>query len=324
MSLGLIGALVVYLAFLGFDIRGYLDYRFDQMVEHSAIWTDGHHFESVLELLRNSTGGRAKWILAKFISRKLSSDFCLKYPYTLEIRDMSALEYSDLLSMLVAEARERVYMACPLPAKDWLEDLFPQCSKYCASTAGNGEDEPAQQSNIELDAAKNVSRNGRCLLVYDPGIVRFAEAAFISPNTTTPLPASEVSCPLTGYGLPRHLYAVRLSGATTDKIRVISPPHDETDEAEMHYYNVFLSIQQNIDGARQFRVYVNPGLAEHSRTLFTMITGDELPIGKVFDYNVLDGIVIAWYPDGSKVGNEQEASAKIQRQATIAEAQQAQ
>jgi len=295
-SIGLVGGLVVFLMFLAPDIRGYIDYRFDQIVEQSAVWTDDQSFESALGLLRNSTRVRVRWILAKFISRKLSTDFRVIHPSTLQIKDMTATEYSDLLSVLVAEARTQVLMACPLPPKQWLEELFPQCSSVCTRR-------PAGSAPVTSNHMVDVDRKGLCVLAYDPAIVRFAEGAFEAPNATdAPKSNGATSCPLIDYGLPRHLQAVRLSQAEAGKVRAILPaPEDgeskgSVESESMHYYRAFAAIQNKID-APGLKVRFNPRLREHSRELYRMITKAELDADEVLDYNVLDGIVVAWRPN---------------------------
>ena len=95
-----------------------IEERLRKMIEHTALFTDTNRLEDHLALLRKYEGGLA-WIVAKFISRKLSEGFAQKWTFEIE-----ADQYSDFAAELYKECRQSIYLTSPLTPREWFEQLF--------------------------------------------------------------------------------------------------------------------------------------------------------------------------------------------------------
>ncbi len=306
IMLGGLGGIVVFWVFLGMDIRAYLDYRFDGMVIHSALWTDEGVFERTLDMLKSLGQPNRRWIFGKFLSRKLTEDFQPVGSLTLAINNFHVTEYSHLLSTLIAESREYVHMTCPLDPDAWVEAVFTECEKceYLENEAEEGGEKRQMRKKIGRDESK-----GQCILSCDSKIIRCADEVFdFAQNYAKPIPTSRITslsgydrsnCRLRQLGLkdsqeiPRHLRAVNLSGASRDrKIRLIgSCKKWEKRSINPSCVSIFFEAHQ-LTGNMFLREYQGD-LDSYCGELYKEITGDDLD-DKYFDFNILDGILIGF------------------------------
>lgn len=298
--IGFLGGISLFWVFLGLDVRAYLDYRFDHMVTHSALWTDEGVFEKTFDLLRSLGQPNRRWIFGKFISRKLTEDFQPIGSLTLAINNFSVTEYSHLLSNLIAESREHIHMTCPLTPDDWLKAVFTECKQCRDNNRGD---------NQEEETTDRHGRKGQCILSCDSKIIRLGDEVFDSsrgyikempPARTIHLVGvARHDCRLQRLGLidnsaiPRHLRAVSLSGASREnKIRLISSSTTWDDNLNSICRKAFYSTHQLI-GDMTLLEYQGD-LNESCCQLYEEITGNPLKDGEYFDYNILDGILIGY------------------------------
>lgn len=326
ITLGLLGGICAFWAFLGLDIRGYLDYRFDHMVTHSALWTDEGVFEKTLELLRGLGQSNRRWIFGKFISAKLTEDFRPIGNLTLAINRFSVTGYSHLLSNLIAESKDYIHMTCPLEPDEWLDAVFQECDlcKYPTDlTAGHEKKEGKDSKRRDEPPPLHNQHVGRCIVSCDPKIIQFADEVFhlsqsyvreISRQGVIQLVGFEPhDCRLREMGLvdrsmiPRHLIAVGLSGASPQKkMRLISSSVIwGRKNIDPSCRRTFFHIHQLIGDMTLLEYQHN--LAEHCRQVYDEIgTREPLRNDEYFDYNILDGILIGYVNRRKQVTRVQE------------------
>jgi hypothetical protein len=87
--------------------------RLPKMRELTAFFTDSNKLESHLEYLHKAPGGLA-WIVAKFISEKISNSFVKKW--TIEI---DASRYSSFAAKLYGECGDSIYLTNPFTPRQW-------------------------------------------------------------------------------------------------------------------------------------------------------------------------------------------------------------
>jgi hypothetical protein len=90
--------------------------RFAGLLEHTAFFTENNKMESALGLLR-STQGRRTWIVAKFISKKLSKSFDLRI-------DVDGPEYSAFAEKLYPECEDAIFITMPTTPGEWFKQLL--------------------------------------------------------------------------------------------------------------------------------------------------------------------------------------------------------
>ena len=93
-----------------------IDSRMKNIMEYAAIYTENNKFENVIQSLRTASE-KKMWIIAKFISKKLSNDFS-----SLEIK-VNAESYSDFVSNLYPECKDSIYLTCPFTPEKWFKQL---------------------------------------------------------------------------------------------------------------------------------------------------------------------------------------------------------
>jgi hypothetical protein len=91
--------------------------RLPKMRELTAFFTDSNKLESHLDYLHTAHGGLA-WIVAKFISEKISNSFVKKW--TIEI---NGSRYSRFAAKLYQECDDSIYLTSPFTPRQWFEYL---------------------------------------------------------------------------------------------------------------------------------------------------------------------------------------------------------
>jgi hypothetical protein len=95
-----------------------VEQRLPNIRELSAFFTDNKHLENHLDSLHKADGGLA-WIIAKFISKKLSESFASTL--TMEI---DGDDYSTFAARLYPECARSIYLTSPFTPRAWFEELF--------------------------------------------------------------------------------------------------------------------------------------------------------------------------------------------------------
>ncbi len=98
------------------------DKRLSMFMEYFALGTENRRFEEAIDLVR-STNGRIQWIIAKFVSKKLSKEFDTSA--YIEIKDVNIVEYSQFISQIVSESEYSMKWTCPYSPAEWFKKLEP-------------------------------------------------------------------------------------------------------------------------------------------------------------------------------------------------------
>lgn len=94
--------------------------KLDHIIRHAAFFTENHTLERHLEPLADPSFGKAKWLVAKFISKKLSSDFKVGSV----IRAVNAIDYSSFARELIKECNRSVYLTVVFEPFQWFKNLL--------------------------------------------------------------------------------------------------------------------------------------------------------------------------------------------------------
>ena len=96
------------------------EYRFTKIIEYFALGTKNQNFEKAINLVRE-THGRIQWIVAKFVSEKLSREF--DSSASIEIRDVHIMEYSAFVTEIISECKRSMKWTCPYSPSEWFKKL---------------------------------------------------------------------------------------------------------------------------------------------------------------------------------------------------------
>jgi hypothetical protein len=96
----------------------FVEDRLPKMRELTAFFTDTSHLETHLELL-HKTGGGLTWIVAKFISKKLSNDFAREWTF-----DIHGGHYSGFAGELYKECDQSIYLTSPFTPRQWFLEFL--------------------------------------------------------------------------------------------------------------------------------------------------------------------------------------------------------
>jgi len=110
-------------------INEILEKRMDKIIEFTTLGNTTYFREHLEKTLKQYELGNLRWAVAKFISYKLNKDF--NHAAKIEIENVSATEYSQLLAKLIQECSESIYMTCPYTPYDWLKKLIKDPCGSC-------------------------------------------------------------------------------------------------------------------------------------------------------------------------------------------------
>lgn len=95
-----------------------LEEKLGNLIEHAAFYTENKKLEGAITSLR-TTQGKKMWIIAKFISKQLSSSL------SSGTIAMNANDYSEFAENLYPECEDFIFLTCPFTPKEWLYELYP-------------------------------------------------------------------------------------------------------------------------------------------------------------------------------------------------------
>lgn len=95
-----------------------LEEKLGNLIEHAAFYTENKMLEGAITSLR-TTQGKKMWIIAKFISKQLSSSL------SCGTIAMNSNDYSAFAENLYPECEDFIFLTCPFTPKEWFYELYP-------------------------------------------------------------------------------------------------------------------------------------------------------------------------------------------------------
>jgi hypothetical protein len=93
--------------------------RLVSVIEYHALFTRDRKLEGILYQLRDHSIGNVRWLIAKFISEKLNSDF-----RDIRIQSVYIQAYSELARRLIPECEKTIYLTLPFTPAKWVKEFF--------------------------------------------------------------------------------------------------------------------------------------------------------------------------------------------------------
>ena len=96
--------------------------KLDAMIRSHALHTSDRILESYLRKMEDSSYSKVRWIIAKFVSKKLNKAFEDDKPDVLKLEDIGYVDHANLFTQLIHEAKN-VYLTCVYHPAAWFENL---------------------------------------------------------------------------------------------------------------------------------------------------------------------------------------------------------
>ena len=93
-----------------------------KMVEHTAIYTEEGKFEGILSKLRRPEFGGLTWVVADFVSKKLSKHF--PNDDEIMITEVGPVIYSEWVAQWLDDCENSVWFIIPYTPKEWFRALL--------------------------------------------------------------------------------------------------------------------------------------------------------------------------------------------------------
>jgi len=102
-----------------------IDKRMEKVSQYVALHTKNGSFEGITRPLGDPSFGKVKWVIAKFISRKISEDFGPPGAINEVImKDINAQEYSKFTKDLYPESESSIFLTSIFTPKEWFRALL--------------------------------------------------------------------------------------------------------------------------------------------------------------------------------------------------------
>lgn len=106
-------------------VDGDIDKRMDKLCLYTTLFTENGSFEGITGPLANQHFGSVKWIIAKFVSEKISADF--GYPDSVNeivLKDLNIHRYSKFATSIYVECESSIYVTSPFTPEEWFKALL--------------------------------------------------------------------------------------------------------------------------------------------------------------------------------------------------------
>ncbi len=102
-----------------------IDKRMENICQYTALYTKNGSFEGIIEPLSNEHFGKVKWVISKFISKKIGAEF--GYPECINeivLKDFNSQEYSEFTMGLYPESENCIFLTSPFTPEEWFKILL--------------------------------------------------------------------------------------------------------------------------------------------------------------------------------------------------------
>jgi len=143
-----------------------IDKRMENICQYTALYTKNGSFEGIIKPLSNEYFGKVKWVISKFISKKISAEF--GYPESINeivLKDVNSQEYSEFTMDLFPESESCIFLTSPFTPEEWFKILLDSIN---SNLVKNGQQLPYENfpPHIKSLLASSVERK-RILILKD-------------------------------------------------------------------------------------------------------------------------------------------------------------
>ena len=143
-----------------------IDKRMENICQHTAFYTKNGLFEGIIRPLSNEHFGKVKWVISKFVSKKISTEF--SYPEAsneIVLKNINSQEYSEFTMDLYPESENCIFLTSPFTPEEWFKILLDKSNFIMVK---NGEPLPYEDFPPHMKSllASSVDRK-RLVIVAD-------------------------------------------------------------------------------------------------------------------------------------------------------------
>ena len=134
LGFGFLSLVVCYMIPFLRDMKVDIDDRFQDLAKHAALGVPQERFRDWLDCIADNKGSH-RWIIAKYISRKLDMDFPTVKGTRLKFADSDGVRISTLFANLIREARKYIYLTFPYQPKQYFSTFYRSVCNNCDGTS---------------------------------------------------------------------------------------------------------------------------------------------------------------------------------------------